>query len=123
MMTVDVKTIIMNRESPPQKPVTPDMYVLISAVWNALEFFLKNSIGGIPGKKNLFLFFCNGPEDIQVYPLCATQGIAIQKKEKTISRFFSKKRQRKQKNQGWEISDLKKYPKEFYFRDIMHEWV
>ncbi len=55
-----------------------------------------------------------------MYPLRATKGKSVKKKEKSAGRFFSEQNERIKEYKGWQISDPEKYPKEFYFRDIMH---
>ena len=50
----------------------------------------------------------------------AAQGKAVKKKEASAGGFFSEQNQRIKEYQGGQISDPEKYPKEFYFRDIMH---
>jgi hypothetical protein len=66
---------------------------------NRAKLIVKNSVGRVPGKKYLFLCFLNGFQDIQVYALCPSKGISIEKKEQAVIRFFPEKRQRIYKNQ------------------------
>lgn len=62
-------------------------------------------------------------QDVKMNPLRSAQRIPVKKEKKACLRFLSQEGQWIQENQGGQISDPEKYPKEFYFRDIMHGYL
>ena len=98
------------------------MYIPAFSIRNSVKFLFENCIGGKPGKKNLFSV--SGMDfKISRWIRCAPPSEnRSKKKNKSAGGFFSKQCQRIKEDQGRQISDPEKYPKEFYFRDIMHDY-
>lgn len=58
-MPVYIKTKIMNRKQTEQQIVGTEMNIPASCLRDRVKLIAKNSIGGEPGKKNLFICFRN----------------------------------------------------------------
>ena len=68
--------------------ITTKMYIPALRFGHGKKLIAKSMVRGEAGKKNLFVQFRNGLQDIDMYSLGSTHRVPVKKKEKPRIRFL-----------------------------------